>query len=75
MEKFLRKWIRKLHRWLVIPFVVFLLAAIFARGTEIGNTAQRFQQVLMMILALTGAYLYLLPYLTKWKRKKAAKEE
>jgi len=65
MQKFLNKWLRKLHRWLVLPFITLLLTVIFARGTSLGDSTQRIQSVLMIIMAITGAYLYLLPYWTK----------
>jgi hypothetical protein len=71
MEKLLKKWIRKLHRWLVIPFTLILLTAMIGRGSAIGNAAQRIQVIFMIILAVTGIYLYLLPYWSKWKREKS----
>lgn len=71
MNKFLNKWFRKLHRWLVLPFIALLLTVLFARGTLLGDSAQRIQSVTMIIMAITGAYLYLLPYWTKWQRQKA----
>ena len=70
MNKLLNKWLRKLHRWLVLPFIVLLLTVIFARGTTLGDASQRLQSVLMITMAITGAYLYLLPYWVKWKRQK-----
>ena len=70
MNKFLNKWLRKLHRWLVLPFITLLLTVIFARGTAFGNTAQRIQSALMIIMVITGAYLYLLPYWAKWQRQR-----
>ena len=69
MNKFLNKWLRKFHRWLVLPFVALLLTVIFARGSAVGDIAQRIQAPLMIILAITGSYPYLLPYWTKWKRR------
>jgi len=73
MDKFLRKWVRKLHRWLVIPFIFSLLLIIFMRGNEAGSITQKIQQVLMIIMAFSGAYLFLLPYYSKWRRKKTSK--
>jgi len=69
MNKFLNKWLRKFHRWLVLPFIALLLTVIFARGTLLGDNAQRIQAMLMIIMAISGAYLWVLPYWTKWKRK------
>ncbi len=68
MDKFLKKWLRKFHRWLVIPFIALLITVLLTRGTTVGNVAQRIQAVFMIIMAITGAYLYLLPYWAKWKR-------
>ena len=69
MNKFLNKWLRKFHRWLVLPFIALLLTVIFTRGTAFGDNAQRIQAMLMIIMAISGAYLWVLPYWTKWKRK------
>jgi hypothetical protein len=69
MNKFLNKWLRKFHRWLVLPFIGLLLTVIFTRGTPLGDNAQRMQAMLMIIMAISGAYLWVLPYWTKWKRK------
>lgn len=66
--KFFNKWFRRLHRWLTLPVIVLLLTAMIARGTTTGDIAQRIQGPLIISLAITGAYLFLLPYLTKWKR-------
>ena len=69
MNKFLNKWLRKFHRWLVLPFIALLMTVIFTRGTALGDNAQRTQAILMIIMAISGAYLWVLPYWTKWKRK------
>jgi hypothetical protein len=70
VNKLLNKWFRKFHRWLVLPFTALLLTVIFARGTILGDTVQRVQAVLMIIMAITGLYLYLLPYWVKWQRQR-----
>ena len=69
LNKFLNKWFRKFHRWLVLPFITLLLTVIFMRGTAFGAVAQRIQAIFMIIMAISGTYLWLLPYWTKWKRK------
>jgi uncharacterized iron-regulated membrane protein len=70
VTKFLNKTLRKFHRWLALPFIILIITLMFARGTPVGNVAQRVQQVMMLILAVSGAYLFLLPYLTKWQRQR-----
>ena len=69
MNKFLNTWLRKFHRWLVLPFIALLLTVIFTRGRPLGDNAQRIQAILMIIMAISGAYLWVLPYWTKWKRR------
>ena len=64
---------RKFHRWLVIPFILVIVLMPFMRDTSTGEIIQKAQQVMMLTLAISGAYLYLLPYLTKWQRNKKRK--
>lgn len=66
--KFLNKWLRKIHRWLSIPFVLFVILTNVLRGQPVGNIFQMVQQISMIILIISGLYLYLLPYLTKRNR-------
>lgn len=76
MTKILAKWLRKFHRWIAVPtalaipiaFIIKmvgdpLLAASWARLEKIPS-------VFMLIMALTGAYLILLPYIVKWQRRR-----
>ncbi len=64
----MNKYVRKFHRWLALPFIVLILAAILLRTTPAGTSIQRVQQVLMLTMAVTGLYLFLLPWWTKWRR-------
>ena len=70
MSKFLNKYFRKFHRWLSLPFIAIIITVAITRETPVGVTVQRVQQVMMIILAVSGAYLFLLPYLTKWQRQR-----
>lgn len=69
VTKFLNKWLRKIHRWIAMPFVVTILVLIFTRQMPAGAVAQRVQMVLVLFMAVTGTYLFLLPYLTRWQRR------
>lgn len=71
--KTLTKYMRKFHRWLVIPFILVIVLMPFMRDTSTGEIIQKAQQIMMLTLAISGAYLYLLPYLTKWQRNKKRK--
>jgi hypothetical protein len=69
MSKSLNKYMRKFHRWLALPFIVIILTLLLTQGTVIGSLMQRLQQIMILTLAVTGAYLYLLPYWAKWQRR------
>ena len=68
MPKSLNKWVRQFHRWFAYPFILLILLLIFLRQTETGTVLLRIQQAMVFVMALTGCYLLLLPYLTKRKR-------
>ncbi|MCP5095506.1 MAG: hemolysin III family protein [Chloroflexi bacterium] len=73
--KFWSKWLRKTHRWLSIPMFILIPISVVLKVS--GNGAvmaaipqwEIIQSVLMLFLAISGAYLYFLPYLMKQKRK------
>jgi hypothetical protein len=68
----LNKWFRRFHRWFAYPFVILIILLIFLRQSDAGVVLLRIQQVMVFIMALTGCYLLLLPYLTK--RRRAARQ-
>jgi hypothetical protein len=69
MSKSINKFMRKFHRWLALPFIVIIILLLLTQGTPIGSIMQRLQQIMILTLAITGAYLYLLPYWAKWQRR------
>lgn len=77
--KFWTKWLRKIHRWLAVPTFILIPTAVILKLT--GNGAvmaavpqwEMVQSLLMLFLAITGSYLYLLPYLSKRKRQQKRK--
>ena len=67
------QWIRQVHRWLSIAFtlaVVFNLVAVMQEqhAVWVGLVAL-FPLILLM---LTGLYLFVLPYATKWRGGQSA---
>ncbi|KPK91997.1 MAG: hypothetical protein AMJ88_12050 [Anaerolineae bacterium SM23_ 63] len=68
MSSFLNKWVRQFHRWFAYPFVVLILLLIFLRQTDTGSVLLRVQQAMVFIMAITGCYLLLLPYISKRRR-------
>jgi len=57
-----------------LPFVILILTVALARNTPVFFTAQRAQQVLLLIMAITGLYLFVLPWWTKWRRRERRKK-
>ena len=70
MSASLNKWVRKFHRWFAYPFILLILLLIFLRRSETGEVLLRIQQAMVFVMALTGLYLLLLPYIVKRRRKK-----
>ncbi|HMQ32989.1 MAG TPA: hypothetical protein PKD53_19825 [Chloroflexaceae bacterium] len=60
--------LRLIHRWLAPLFIVVLFAVISTQGTTVGHVLQRVQQGMVIIFALTGLYLFALPWWAKWRR-------
>ena len=62
------KWVRQVHRWLSIAFTVTVIVAFVVLAQE--NPAVWVSYVPLLPLALlllTGLYLFVLPYATKWR--------
>jgi len=85
MTKFFNKWSRKFHRWIAIPTIIIIPLAVITKftGDSIAHLPPQIEQVqsiLMLLLVISGTYLYLIPYIVKWQRnnrkkaKVAAKE-
>lgn len=76
MTKFLNKWLRKFHRWIAIPTAIAIPAALIIKLMqnpklmESWEKLEKIPSVLMLIMALSGAYLFLVPYIAKGQRKK-----
>ena len=68
MTSSLNKWIRQFHRWFAYPFVILIILLLFLRQSDAGEVLLRIQQVMVFIMALTGCYLLLLPYMIKRRR-------
>jgi hypothetical protein len=64
-------WIRQIHRWVSIAFTLTVIANIAALA--MGKTEQSpglltYSPLLPLgLLLLTGLYLFVLPYATRWR--------
>jgi hypothetical protein len=66
-------WVRQVHRWLVVAFTLAVIANIVALVREqqavwIGLVAL----LPLVLLMLTGLYMFVLPYAAKWQSGRSA---
>ncbi|MBI5839923.1 MAG: hypothetical protein HZB19_07450 [Chloroflexi bacterium] len=75
MTKSLNKWLRKIHRWIAVPTAITIPFGVTFKlvGDEqllaVWKRWDVAQSPMILTLAITGSYLYLLPYFVKWRRK------
>ncbi len=78
MTKFLSKWFRKFHRWIAVPTALLIPVAVIIKlvgSPEViaaWEKLDKIPSILMLVMAISGAYLFLLPYIVKGQRKKKA---
>ena len=66
-------WFRQTHRWLSVAFTVSVLATTVALAQENPVVWVSYVPLIpLALLFLTGLYLYALPYVTKWRGRRAA---
>ena len=62
------KWLRQIHRWLSIIFTVSVIVTFIALAQEKPVVWVSYVPLLpLALLLLTGLYLFVLPYATKWR--------
>jgi hypothetical protein len=63
------KWVRQVHRWLSIAFTVGVIVNIVALGQgEPAVWVYLLALLPLALLLLTGLYLFVLPFATRWRR-------
>jgi len=69
------KWIRQIHRWLSIAFTVTVIANFIAlsQGSGMPPPWVTYSPLLpLALLLLSGLYLFVLPYATRWRSGRRA---
>ena len=62
------KWVRQIHRWLSIAFTVSVIVTFVALAQEKPVVWVSYLPLPPLgLLWLTGLYLFVLPYATKWR--------
>jgi hypothetical protein len=63
-------WVRQTHRWLSIAFTVAVIVTFVALGQETPVLWVSYVPLLpLALLLLSGLYLFVLPYASKWRRR------
>ncbi len=78
MKKFFNKWTRKFHRWIAVPTIIIIPIAVIYKLSGTGEEhlpiqIEQLQSILMLLLVISGSYLYLIPYFTKWSSNRRKK--
>jgi heme A synthase len=62
------KWVRQVHRWVSLAFTAAVILNLLAvvRGRYSSRTGL-LAVVPLALLLITGLYLFVLPYATKWR--------
>jgi hypothetical protein len=61
--------VRRIHRWLSIAFTVSVIVTFVALAQEKPVVWVSYVPLLpLFLLMLTGLYLFVLPYATRWRR-------
>jgi hypothetical protein len=66
----MNKWIRQTHRWVSIAFtvtVILNIAVMSVRGGQPPAWVTYSPLLPLLLLLLTGLYLFALPYAVKWR--------
>ena len=65
-------WIRQIHRWVSIIFVAVVIGIFtaLAVGAKPANWVFVSPLVPLAVLALTGLYMFALPYAARWRTKR-----
>ena len=62
------KWVRQIHRWLSVAFTVSVIVTFVALAQEKPVVWVSYVPLFpLALLAVTGLYLFVLPYTAKWR--------
>ena len=68
-------WTRQIHRWLSIVFTLTVLANFVAIGMGKGEQPPAYVTysplLPLFLLMFSGLYLFVLPYVTRWRSKRS----
>jgi hypothetical protein len=67
------KWLRQIHRWLSIAFTVAVIVNVIALVREVQAVWVGLLALLpLVLLLLTGLYLFVQPYVVAWRSARGA---
>lgn len=67
------KWMRQTHRWLSVVFTAAVLVnLVMVLMGKYSNTMGLSAVAVLMLMLVTGLYLFVLPYAAKWGKRRQA---
>lgn len=67
------EWIRQIHRWLSIAFTLAVIANVVAMLAQVESVLVGVLALVpLILLMLTGLYMFVLPYAAKWRGRREA---
>ncbi len=67
----MNKWIRQIHRWVSMAFTVSVIVTFIALAQDEPIVWVSYVPLVpLAFLLLTGLYLFVLPYATRWRADK-----
>jgi hypothetical protein len=66
------RWIRQIHRWLSIAFTVTVIICFIALTGSLPFWVFYVPLLPLALLMVTGLYLFVLPYATRWRSRRRA---
>jgi hypothetical protein len=68
------KWVRQIHRWVSALFLVLVIIVTVVIMSQEAPAEWVYLSPLLplVLLMITGLYLFVLPYATKWRSRRVA---
>lgn len=67
------EWIRQIHRWLSIAFTLAVIANVVAMLAQVESVLVGVLALVpLILLMLTGLYMFALPHAAKWRGRREA---
>lgn len=70
MARTIYSFARKIHRYLSLPMILFIVANKLTTGTSVGNLVVPLTVITMLALAVTGGYMWFWVFFQSRRKKR-----